>query len=241
LLQSASDAHPAGLANGSDQVGRNYMFHNSKAAVAIGKEPNDTVFQKTLALNDFYLAGADNEWPLGNIQMLGKSNAQAMKGEEPHLTKLAPHWSLEEVARHAVDFWLTTEDLPVPGNRVTVDKDGNVHLAYTATNDTEAEGLYSEFRKVLNHIGLASHHVLHKNFYMSMDVAVAGVAHQAGTCRFGADPATSVLDVNCKAHEVDNLYVTDTSFFPSIGAVNPALTAMANGIRVGEHIASRLG
>jgi choline dehydrogenase-like flavoprotein len=240
LLRSASDAHPAGLANGSDQVGRNYMFHNSKAAVAIGQEPNDTVFQKTLALNDFYLAGADNEWPLGNIQMLGKSNAMAMKGEEPHLTKLAPHWSLEEVARHAVDFWLTTEDLPKPGNRVTVDSGGNVHLAYTATNDTEADGLYSEFRKILNHIGLADHHVLHKNFYMSMDVAIAGVAHQAGTCRFGADPATSVLDVNCKAHEVDNLYVTDTSFFPSIGAVNPALTAMANGIRVGEHIAQRV-
>jgi choline dehydrogenase-like flavoprotein len=240
LLNSASDAHPAGLANGSDQVGRNYMFHNSKAAVALGKEPNDTVFQKTLALNDFYLAGPDNEWPLGNIQMLGKSNAQAMKGEEPQLTKLAPHWSLEEVARHAVDFWLTTEDLPTPDNRVTTDPDGNVHLSYTSTNDTEAAGLYKEFRKMLNHIGLADHHVLSKNFYMKMDVPIAGVAHQAGTCRFGTDPATSVLDMNCKAHEVDNLYVADTSFFPSIGAVNPALTAMANGIRVGEHITQRI-
>jgi choline dehydrogenase-like flavoprotein len=240
LLRSASDAHPAGLANGSDQVGRNYMFHNSKAAVALGKEPNDTVFQKTLALNDFYLAGADNEWPLGNIQMLGKSNAMAMKGEEPHLTKLAPKMSLEEVARHAVDFWLTTEDLPRAENRVTIDSGGNVHLSYTATNDHEADGLYHEFRKILNHIGMADHHVLHKNFYMDMDVAIAGVAHQAGTCRFGADPATSVLDVNCRAHEVDNLYVADTSFFPSIGAVNPALTAMANAIRVGEHIADRL-
>jgi choline dehydrogenase-like flavoprotein len=240
LLQSASDTHPAGLANGSDQVGRNYMYHNSKAAVALGKEPNDTVFQKTLAVNDFYFAGADNEWPLGNIQLLGKSNAEAMKGEEPHLTKLAPHMSLEEVAKHAVDFWLTTEDLPRPDNRVTVDKAGNVHLSYHPTNDTEADGLYAEFRKVLNHIGMADHHVLRKNFYMKMDVEIAGVAHQAGTCRFGADPATSVLDVNCKAHELDNLYVTDTSFFPSIGAVNPALTAMANAIRVGEHIADRL-
>jgi choline dehydrogenase-like flavoprotein len=216
------------------------MYHNSKAAVALGKEPNDTVFQKTLALNDFYFAGADNEWPLGNIQLLGKSNAEAMKGEEPHLTKLAPHMSLEEVAKHAVDFWLTTEDLPRPDNRVTVDKAGNVHLRYQPTNETEADGLYAEFRKVLNHIGMADHHVLRKNFYMKMDVEIAGVAHQAGTCRFGADPATSVLDVNCKAHELDNLYVTDTSFFPSIGAVNPALTAMANAIRVGEHIADRL-
>ncbi len=241
LLNSASDAHPAGLANGSDQVGRNYMYHNSKATVALGKEPNDTVFQKTLALNDFYLAGPDNEWPLGNIQMLGKSNAEAMKGEEPHLTKLAPQWSLEDVARHAVDFWLTTEDLPRPDNRVTTDQDGNVHLSYTSTNDTEADGLYAQFRKILNHVGMADHHVLSKNYYMKMDVKIAGVAHQAGTCRFGADPATSVLDVNCKAHEVDNLYVTDTSFFPSIGAVNPALTAIANGIRVGEHVTQRLG
>jgi len=88
---------------------------------------------------------------------------------------------------------------------------------------------------------MAEHHVLHKNFYMSMNVPIAGVAHQAGTCRFGADPATSVLDANCKAHEVDNLYVADTSIFPSIGAVNPALTAIANAIRVGEHIAERLG
>jgi choline dehydrogenase-like flavoprotein len=240
LLRSAGDQHPDGLANGSGQVGRNYMYHNSKAVVALGKEPNETVFQKTLALNDFYFAGNGREWPLGNIQLLGKSNAMAMKGEEPKLTKLAPRWSLEDVARHAVDFWLTTEDIPKPGNRVTVDRDGRVHLAYQATNDAEAKGLYHELRKLLNHVGMAEHHVLSKNFYMSMDVPVAGVAHQAGTCRFGTDPATSVLDVNCKAHELDNLYVVDTSFFPSIGAVNPALTAMANAIRVGEHLIGRM-
>ena len=240
LLRSVSDRHSAGLANGSDQVGRNYMYHNSKAVVALDKERNDTVFQKTLALNDFYFAGNGRDWPLGNIQMLGKSNAMAMKGEEPKLTKLAPHWSLDETAHHAVDFWLTTEDVPKAANRVTVDRDGRVHLAYAATNDSEADGLYHELRKILNHVGLATHHVLDKNFYMSMDVPVAGVAHQAGTCRFGTDPATSVLDVNCKAHELDNLYVVDTSVFPSIGAVNPALTAMANAMRVGEHLLSRM-
>jgi choline dehydrogenase-like flavoprotein len=241
LLRSASDSHPAGLANGSDQVGRNYMFHNSKAVSGFGEQVNDVVFQKTLAVNDFYLPGGDRQWPLGNIQMLGKSNAGAMKGEEPHLTKLVPHWSLEEAARHAVDFWLTTEDLPLPGNRVTVDADGNIRLSYTQSNDSEATDLYAEFRKILNHIGLAKHHVLHKSFYMSMNIPIAGVAHQAGTCRFGSDPAASVLDVNCKAHELDNLYVADTSIFPSIGAVNPALTAIANAIRIGEHIADRLG
>jgi choline dehydrogenase-like flavoprotein len=252
LLRSASDAHPAGLANRSDQVGRNYMCHNSKAVVALGEKPNDTVFQKTLAVNDFYLAGGGGgaggagggrQWPLGSIQLLGKSSAMAMKGEEPQLARLAPGLSLAEIARHAVDFWLTTEDLPRPDNRVTVDSDGNVHLSYASTNDAAAAGLYTELRKILNQIGMADHHVLRKNFYMRMNVAgaVAGVANQAGTCRFGADPATSVLDVNCKAHEVDNLYVADTSFFPSIGAVHPALTVMANAIRVGEHIAERLG
>ena len=124
LLRSANDRHPNGLANGSDQVGRNYMFHNCKAIVALAKEPNDTVFQKTVGLNDFYFGAPDYDWPAGNIQMIGKSNAEAMKGEEPKLTKLAPHFSLAEVARHAVDFWLTTEDLPKPENRVTVDGDG---------------------------------------------------------------------------------------------------------------------
>ncbi len=138
LLNSASDAHPAGLANGSDQVGRNYMFHNCLAVVALSKERNDTVFQKTLGINDFYLPTKDYQYPAGNIQMIGKSNAEAMRGEKPKLTKFAPEWTLADVARHAVDFWLTTEDLPLPGNRVTTDKDGNVHLAYTATSNDEA-------------------------------------------------------------------------------------------------------
>jgi len=217
------------------------MFHNSKAVAALAKQPNDTVYQKTLGINDFYLADpARGRGPLGNIQMLGKSNAMAMKGEEPKLTKLAPLWSLEDVARHSVDFWLTTEDLPKPGNRVTVDSGGRIHLAYTGTNAAETAGLYEELKVILNAIGMAAHHVLAKNFYMKMAIPIAGVAHQAGTCRFGTDPSTSVADVTCKAHELDNLYFADASIFPSIGAVNPALTVMANAIRVGDRIAERL-
>ena len=239
LLRSANDQHPNGLANGSDQVGRNYMFHNSKAVVALSKELNETVFQKTLAINDFYFGADGYDWPVGNIQMVGKSNAAAMKGEEPKLTKLAPRWSLADTAEHAVDFWLTTEDLPKPENRVTLDTDGKVRLAYHSTNDDEADRLYHELKEILNHVGLAQHHVLDKNFYMDMNIPVAGCAHQAGTARFGSDPATSVLDEHCKTHELDNLYVVDTSFFPSIGAVNPALTAIANAIRVGEHLLDR--
>ena len=241
LLASAGEHHPNGLANGSDQVGRNYMFHNSKAVVALSKEPNDTVFQKTLAINDFYFGAKDFDHPVGQIQMVGKSNAEAMKGEEPLLTKFAPHFTLADTARHAVDFWLTTEDVPKAENRVTLDDEGRVHLAYESNNGAEADRLYQELKEILNHAGLADHHVLHKNFFMHMSIPIAGVAHQAGTCRFGTDPATSVLDANCKAHELDNVYVVDTSFFPSIGAVNPALTAMANAIRVGEHLIERLG
>ncbi|MGP0031727.1 MAG: GMC oxidoreductase [Acidimicrobiales bacterium] len=240
LLNSGNDAHPRGLANGSDQVGRNYMFHNCKAVVSLSKEPNETVFQKTLGLNDFYLAGDGRPFPLGNIQMIGKSNAGAMKGEEPKLTLLAPRFTLDDVAQHGVDWWLTTEDLPRADNRVTVDGDGQIHLSYTPTNDKEAADLYGELKTILNHVGMAEHHVLDKNFYMAMSIPVAGVAHQAGTCRFGTDPSSSVLDTDCKAHELDNLYVVDTSFFPSIGAVNPALTAMANALRVGAHLTERL-
>src|SRR6185312_2578445 len=153
LLRSASDTHGKGLANGSDQVGRNYMFHNSKAVAALSKEPNETVFQKTLGINDFYFGADDYEFPVGNIQMVGKSNAEAMKGEKPKLTLLAPHFSLADVAEHAVDFWLTTEDLPMPENRVTLDGDGNVHLAYHSTNDDEADHLYEELKQILNHVG----------------------------------------------------------------------------------------
>jgi choline dehydrogenase-like flavoprotein len=240
LLRSAGERHPNGLANGSDQVGRNWMFHNSKAVIALSKEPNETLYQKTLGLNDFYLGDDDDRWPLGNIQMVGKSQPAMYRAERPKMTMLAPGFGLKDFSRHAVDFWLTTEDLPLPENRVTVDAKGDIHLAYRSTNDKEADGLYGELKTILNHVGMSEHHVLEKNYYLQQDIGIAGVGHQAGTCRFGTDPATSVLDPDCKAHELDNLYAVDTSFFPSIGAVNPALTAIANAIRVGEHLAERL-
>ena len=138
LLVSASEKHPNGLANGSDQVGRNYMFHDSTAVLALSRDENPTVFQKTLALNDFYFSSDDFEYPLGNIQMVGKSSAPMFRGEKPGETKLAPEWTLDKVARHAIDFWLSTEDLPSPENRVTVDGDGRLTLSYAETN-AEAE------------------------------------------------------------------------------------------------------
>ena len=241
LLASGTDKHPNGLANSSDQVGRNYMFHNSQAVLALSKEPNPTVFQKTLGLNDFYFAGKEFDHPLGNIQMVGKSQAAMFRGEKPGETKFAPDWSLERVATHAVDFWLSTEDLPKPENRVTLTGDERVKLSYTYSNEGPKEELYGKLKSMLGEIGMHSDHLLPHHAYLKNEIPVAGVAHQAGTCRFGADPADSVLDTNCKAHELDNLYVVDTSFFPSIGAVNPALTAMANAIRVGDHLLERLG
>jgi len=241
LLASASDAHPRGLANGSDQVGRNYMFHASQAVLALSKEPNPTVFQKTLGLNDFYFGTDDVDYPLGNIQMVGKSQAEMFRGEKPIETRLAPQWTLRDVARHAVDFWLSTEDLPRSDNRVTLRDDGRIAIAYEPTNEVPKKRLLHELKSMLGHLGMHPDHLLPRNAYLKTDIPVAGVAHQAGTCRFGADPATSVLNTDCRAHEVDNLYVVDTSFFPSISAVNPALTAMANSLRVGDHLLERLG
>jgi choline dehydrogenase-like flavoprotein len=240
LLASANDKHPNGLANGSDQVGRNYMFHYSQAVLALSKEPNPTRFQKTLGLNDFYFGNDDFEFPMGNIQMVGKSQAEMYKGEKPIETKLAPMFTLKEVATHAVDFWLSTEDLPMPDNRVTLEKDGNVKLTYTANNQESGKRLFHQLKSMLGHLGMHPDHLIPRNAYLKTTIPVAGCAHQAGTVRFGNDPATSALDANCKAHELANLYVVDTSFFPSIGAVNPALTAMANALRVGDHLLERL-
>jgi choline dehydrogenase-like flavoprotein len=241
LLMSANDRHPNGLANGSDQVGRNYMFHNSMAVLAISREPNPTFFQKTIALNDFYFGMDGFEFPMGNIQMVGKSVGEMYKGEKPLETKLAPLGLLNDIARHAVDFWLSTEDLPDPNNRVTVDKTGRLTLSYTPNNQAPHQKLYATLKSILPRLGMHPDHLIPHNAYLKTDIPIAGCAHQAGTCRFGRDPQRSVLDVNCKAHELDNLYVVDTSFFVSIGAVNPSLTAMANAIRVGEHLAERLG
>lgn len=240
LLQSANSKHPQGLANGSDQVGRNYMFHNSQAVLAISKEPNLTFFQKTVSLNDFYFGTKDFKFPMGNIQMVGKSQGCMYKGEKPIETALAPMRLLDDIAHHAVDFWLSTEDLPRPDNRVSLDKDGMIHLHYTFNNQFPKQKLYEKLKSMLGHLGMHPDHLIPRHAYFKTDIPIAGCAHQAGTCRFGKDPKTSVLDLNCKAHELDNLYVVDTSFFPSIGAVNPSLTAMANALRVGDHLLARM-
>ncbi len=236
LLRSANDKHPGGLGNGSDQVGRNYMFHNSAAVVALSKRENPTVFQKTLSLNDFYFGMKDFDYPVGNIQMIGKSQGPMFKADAP---RFAPGFTLDMMAKHAIDFWLSTEDLPDPNNRITLTSKGEIKLSYTFNNQEPTRRLQAALKSMLNH--LDCHDCLIPNsVYLGKTIPIAGVGHQAGTCRFGNDPKMSVLDTNCKAHELDNLYVVDTSFFPSIGAVNPSLTAMANALRVGDHLLERM-
>jgi choline dehydrogenase-like flavoprotein len=244
LLGSANDTHPGGLANGSDQVGRNYVRHNNAAVMALSRSPNPTRLQKTLTLNEWYLKGEDWEYPWGGIQMLGKSDGEQLRGMAPHFlawgTKVVPGWGLQEVAHHGVDFWLSSEDLPRPENRVTLDKDGTVRLFVAADNNGEGlKRLRKKFDSMLAHLGF--HKKSHeRGIYLHEGMNIAATAHQAGTARFGTNPSTSVLDLDCKTHELDNLYVVDSSFFVSIGAVNPTLTIIANSLRVGEHLLERL-
>ena len=237
LLRSANNNHPNGLANSSDVVGRHYMSHINSAMIAISKEPNPTRFQKTLGLNDFYWGADDFDFPLGHIQMLGKTDGQMLKAGAPFPT---PGFVLDQVAKRAVDFWLTTEDLPTPDKRVMIDRAGRVRVHYAARNVEPHRRLLAKLKQLLTHADMYPH-LIPNQLIRDERIPIAGVAHQCGTVRFGTDPKASALDVNCKAHDVDNLYVVDTSFFPSSSAVNPALTAIANSLRVGDHLLERLG
>lgn len=232
LLRSASDKHPNGLANGSDMVGRHYMAHNNSALLAVSKKPNPTKFGKTLALNDFYWGDDDFPYPMGHIQMLGKSDALTLKDGAP---SFAPGLALDVVAKHSMDFWMTTEDLPDPENRVTLTSDGNIQIHYTENNVEAHHRLEKKLKWILEHVGCEPS-IIPNNIYLGKKIPLAGTAHQCGTIRFGHDPKTSVLDPYCRTHEVENLYVVDGSFFPSSSAVNPALTIMAMALRVGDHL-----
>ena len=239
LLRSTSDQHPKGLANGSDLVGRNYMRHNMSVLMALMKEPNDTVFQKTLAVSDYYFGSPEHEYPLGLIQMCATSHGEQIRAEAvPGWLSFLPEMPFEKMAEHSMDFWLQTEDIPLPENRVHYEGD-RVFLDVTDTNDKPATELKRKLEQLMKGAGAHSA-MLERKLYLGKNIPLNGTAHQAGTCRFGTDPATSVLDLDCKAHEVDNLYVTDASFFPSIGAVNPTLTIIANALRVADHIKGRL-
>jgi len=236
LLRSASETHPNGLANRSGVVGRNYMCHINTVMLAISREENPTVFQKTLGINDFYFGSEDWEYPMGHISFVGKTDANVLAAGAP---PFVPGFTLEQMARHSLDFWMTSEDLPDLDNRVEVTADGGIKLYYTPNNGEGHRRLVGQLKSMLGHIG-CHEHLIPQNAYIGKRIPLAGVAHQNGTVRFGVDPETTALDTNCKAHDLDNLYVVDGSFFPSSGAVNPALTIMANALRVGDHLKERL-
>lgn len=231
LLRSSDDDHPNGLANRSDQVGRNYMCHLNSACIAIDPwRHNPTVFQKTIAVNDYYNQSGDGgfSYPLGHIQNLGKVTPAILRAERPYI----PRWLCRWVANHSVDWWLTTEDLPDSNNRVTLTSDQRIQIHYVPNNEAEHRRLRDRWKSVLHGLGFDL------VFFERMDISA--VAHQAGTLRFGHDPTKSVFDATCRSHDIDNLYVVDASFMPSISAVNPSLTIMANALRVSEILRRRL-
>jgi len=234
LLASASDRHPRGLGNSSGMVGRNLMLHNNSSLIAISKVPNPTLFQKTLGINDFYYGDGEWDFPLGAMQMLGRSDAFTISFDVPDADDPA------DLAAHSLDFWLTTEDLPRPENRVALDDNGRIRLHYTPTNLEAHARLNAKFRSLLDAMQCTGE-VMDRQTYVGGRLGISGVAHQNGTVRFGTDPATSALDVNCRLHDLDNLYVVDSSFFVSASAVNPTLTIIANALRVADHLADRLG
>ncbi len=237
LLRSANERHPNGLANSSDLVGRNYMCHVNTMFLAVSREKNPTRFNKTWGLNDFYFGDDDWPHPMGHVSMMGNVDANVLKLGAP---RIVPGMTLEIMAQHTLPFWVTTEDLPNRENRVTLTESGGIMLSYTPNNEEAHRQLQHRLKGMLKAIGCHDH-LVPLQAYIPGRIPLAGVAHQNGTCRFGNDPQTSVLDVNCKAHELDNLYVVDASFFASSGAVNPALTIIANALRVGDHLIERLG
>lgn len=225
LLRSANEQHPNGLANQSGLVGRNYMMHNNSALIAVKLKRNTTSFQKTLHINDFYFGTEDFPYPMGNLQMLGKLQGNMLKQARP----LIPKFLLNFLAERTIDWFVMSEDLPDPNNRVIVNENGNIQINWKPNNLKAHKKLLSKAKQMLRKAGFP----IVASYSM---VSVGTNSHQCGTVRFGNDPNTSVLNSYCRAHTVENLYVVDASFFPSSGAVNPALTVAAQALRVADHI-----
>jgi choline dehydrogenase-like flavoprotein len=245
LLASANAAHPNGLANGSDQVGRNYMFHNSTAMVSLTAHRQDVTFPKTLACNDFYWGDPKTGYdlPMGHIQLLEYMSGETLEGQiEDWLPPaLVPDALAGAAAERMLSMLVISEDLPQPDNRVRVSSDGRISLDYTFGNLEGHDRLVKTLHASLDGFVDHAHPISQHHFQIDSLLPLYGTAHQCGTTRFGADPKSSVLDPSCKAHEVDNLYVVDTSFFCSANAVNPTLTTVANAMRVGDLLIDRLG
>ena len=244
ILASANPAHPNGLANGSDQVGRNYMFHTLTAMISLTAVHVNVTFPKTLAINDFYWGdpGGGYDLPMGHIQLLEYMSGQTLEGQVSDWLPpgLVPDVISEGLAERMLSMLVISEDLPLPDNRVRLRPDGGIRLDYTYNNLEGHQRLVKKLHASLSGFVDHAHPISQHHFEFESLLPVYGTAHQAGTVRFGADPARSVLDPWCKAHELDNLYLVDTGFFPSIASVNPTLTTVANAMRVGDHLLERL-
>jgi choline dehydrogenase-like flavoprotein len=236
MLRSATGKHPHGLANSSGQVGRNLMLHHNGCLVAFTRKINDCVFQKSLGIADYYHGAADSEFPLGEIQLMGRNDPDTILWLAQDLY---PGKSYDELKKMTIDFWLTAEDLPAADNRVTLKSDGSIKINYHRNNYAAYEKLKDKLKQLFIELGKLDEDYRDTK-WKGYDLDVSGMSHQNGTMRFGNDAAVSVLDINCKAHDLDNLYVVDASFFPSCGAFNPALTIAANALRVGDHILEKL-
>lgn len=237
LLSSKSSIHPNGLANSSGLVGRNLMMHNNGTVVAVSKKPNKSKFQKAFFITDFYNGAEDSKYPLGTIQLMGKTDPVTLKDE---LKQINPdkEFDIADVADHSIDFFITAEDLPDMDNRVEVTQEGKIKLVYKQNNTEAYQRLRKKLIDLLEHIGCDEGYCK-DNAYVGFKLGISGVSHQNGTCRFGEDPNTSVLDLNCKVHDLENLFVVDSSFFPSSSAVNPSLTIIANALRVGDILSEK--
>jgi choline dehydrogenase-like flavoprotein len=225
LFQSANDKHPNGLANSSGMVGRNYMVHNNTALMGVAPlRINPTVFQKTIAINDFYFQGPNFTYPMGNIQALGKLQAGMLTAAQP----LVPRPLLQMMADRSVDWWVMSEDLPDPNNRIEMGSNGKPRVHWQPNNLVAHQRLIDASRQMLRAAGY--------QFTFIKRMGIATNSHQCGTARMGHDPATAILDPYLRTYDVENLYIVDSSFFPSSAAMNPALTIAAMALRTAEKI-----
>jgi choline dehydrogenase-like flavoprotein len=243
LLRSRNDSHPKGLANSSDLVGRNLMKSLMTAVVQLSTQPNSGSFPKTIAVNDFYWGDGDFPYPMGHIQNTGGLLTDVIFAEAPPmfsiLAKFMPGFGLKQLATHSLGWWAQTEDLPEQNNRVRFE--GNkLYIDYTPNNIEAHDRLIYRWTDVLKTIEKNLDGFQRGVIHPRGEIPIQVMANQCGTCRFGDDPETSVLDRNCRTHDVDNLYVVDGSFFPSNAGISPALTIIANALRVGDRLTERL-
>lgn len=224
LLRSRNLQHPNGLGNSSGLLGRRLMFHNHSSITAVGTRENDTIFQKTLGFHDYYFKGPEGyDYPLGGVQLTGKAPPERLATVAD---ESMPKETLEHMARYSVDWWITTEDLPVDSNQVTLDEEGGIKVNFVPTNLRPHNEL---IRIWIDHL-----RKLDSYLFMTKTMPLPTVWHQAGTCVFGVDEKESVLNLQCRLWDVDNCYVVDASFMPSMGSVNPTLTIIANALRIAD-------